>query len=262
VNPLPKHFFDAAAVSDKTVALGGDAAFHLLHVLRLKPGARITLCDGKGTDYSAVMREADAGKGTCVFHLSEPIPCGTEPPVGVTLYQALPKGDKMEWIIQKSVELGVVKIVPVYTSRTVTRDAGKKTARYQRIAESAAGQSMRGVVPEVTPPVAFMEAVNDIDPQVRRLAALSPSEAVGPALPALHTLLLSNDFNFGRIDQNLFGIPPTPLSLWIGPEGGFAPDEAAALIASGAEPFTLGPRVLRTETAALAALAQIICLTE
>ncbi|MCL2603623.1 MAG: 16S rRNA (uracil(1498)-N(3))-methyltransferase [Defluviitaleaceae bacterium] len=252
---MPKYFFNDGDFNEGYVALRNDTAHHLIHALRMKAGAEVTLCDGKGMDWRGVLRETDVKRGICRFDLSDPTPCRTELPVSVTLYQALPKGDKMELIIQKCVELGVHKIVPLYTAHSLIRSAEKKTARYQRVAESAAEQSMRGIVPKVAPPSAFTQAVTERDKQSRMLAALSPGEIV----------------NFGTICSEVrpsalhdiyCDAPSAYIDLWVGPEGGFSSEEITALFSAGAVPISLGPRVLRTETAAFTALAQINLLME
>lgn len=211
------------------------------------------LCDGKGFGYRALLREADARKLICRFDISDPTPCDTEPPIPITLYQSLPKGDKAELIIQKCVELGVNKIIPLYTAHSLVRDAEKKTIRYARIALSAAEQCMRGIVPEVTPPRTFGLALAGMETNASHMAALSPSE-----MPTLGDFC-DNAFNIHEVFSLL---SPTSIGLWVGPEGGFSQGEVAALVDAGVMPITLGKRVLRTETAALTALAQINLMSE
>jgi len=252
---MPKYFFSKNNFEKDSVVLHNETAHHIIHVLRMKAGAQVTLCDGNDTDYTATLRETDAKHGVCRFTLTEPVECKTETPVPVTLYQSLPKGDKMEIVIQKSVELGVHKIVPLYTAHSLVRDAEKKTVRYQRVAQSAAEQSMRGIVPEVSPPRTLAEALKEKESTSLSLAALSPGEVT----------------NFGGNSPEVCFTPlrdiftpalPDRISLWIGPEGGFSSEEIALLLESGAKAISLGARVLRTETAALAALAQINLITE
>jgi 16S rRNA (uracil1498-N3)-methyltransferase len=251
---MGKYFFKDGDFVKGYVALRNDTAHHLIHALRIKPGTQVTLCDGKGTDWTGTLREVDVKRGICRFGLSEPTPCVTEPHIPVTLYQALPKGDKMELIIQKCVELGVHKIIPVYTAHSLIRDAEKKTARYQRVSLSAAEQSLRGIVPRIMPPQTLTQALEEKNICALPLVALSPKEADG-FMPHWRRDKTASLLEILR--------PPFPASidLWIGPEGGFSLEEAAALANAGTIPISLGPRVLRTETAALAALAQINLLT-
>jgi len=242
---MSKFFFPPNALEKNCCTLIGDTAHHMLHVLRMKPGAYAILCDGKGMDYKAVLTESNPKGPTAVFSVLESTPCQTESKVSVTLYQSLPKGDKMEWIIQKCVELGIYKIVPICTARTVVRikDAEKKTTRYQRIAEGAAAQSMRGIIPEVSSPLPFCKALDKKGQEDIWIAAWENE-------------------NNRSIASVLQGSPPKSIGLWIGPEGGFETDEIAALQVSGAIPITLGRRILRTETASMAGLIQILCVWE
>jgi len=222
-------------VSDET-------SYHLLHVLRMKPGTQVVLSDGLGTDYLAELCANTA------FAIKSTSPCLTEPVTHITLYQALLKGDKMDLVIQKCVELGVFEIRPVQTERSVSRikgkdsDAAKKTTRYQKISESAAGQSNRGRIPVIHPPVNFDAAVKS------QMSGL--------------TLLAYEREQSLTLKSALTDNPPSHINIWIGPEGGFSDDEASALLGAGAIPVTLGRRILRAETAAISAVAQIICLCE
>jgi len=281
-----KYFFTDEIPADGRVVLHGDAAKHLLHVLRLKPGASVLLCNGKGTDYPAVLHEADLQKNICLFITGESVPCDTEMQIPITLYQGLPKGDKMEWVIQKSVELGVTRIVPVYTAHSLVKNAEKKVVRYQKIALSAAEQSQRGIVPKVCTPCNFEAAVSLImdgryetanrrdaadkketsTPNttkrfpLRGLVAVSPSEVPEGAPLKLLRDYLSDYKGASTKPEDNTSFPP--LSIWVGPEGGFSAMEVKTLVTSGLVLVSLGKRILRTETAGPALLAQIQCLME
>ena len=167
-------------------------------------------------------------------------PNASEPSLAVTLYMGLPKADKLEWIIQKAVELGVTAIVPVVTARSIARvdgkDAEKKRTRWQKIAAEAAGQSGRGIIPTVEAPISFKQAL--------------------PRLAAENTLLCYE--GGGQPIGQLVSREDTALSLVVGPEGGFDPAEVAAVTAGGGRIATLGPRILRCETAPIAALAVVM----
>ena len=167
-------------------------------------------------------------------------PSAAEPTLRVTLYMGLPKADKLELIIQKAVELGVTAVVPVMTARSIARvdgrDAEKKQTRWQRIAAEAAGQSGRGIIPTVEAPIHWREAL--------------------PRLAAENTLLCYE--GGGRPIGELVTPADHALSLVVGPEGGFDPAEVAAVTAAGGRIATLGPRILRCETAPLAALAVLM----
>lgn len=234
---MPKYFFVPGQRDQDRVKLDSEAAHHLLYVLRKRIGDAIVLCDGNGTDYTGTI--AHAKKEYVYCDISSPRPSGTEPNLKITLYQAIPKGDKLDTIVQKCIELGVLAIVPVVTARTVLPRI--KHSRLVRIAEAAAGQSMRGIIPQVHEALPF-------------------SQAVG-ACECAHTIVAYEGESTISIRQVL-PKETTMLNLWVGPEGGFTIDEINALQSAGALAFTLGRRILRTETAALATLSQIICLME
>ena len=235
---MPRFFVNSPlAVGSATVIEGGDAR-HIAGALRMTPGETLTLCDGAGTDYActitAVEREA------VTLSVDSAAPTTAEPSLAVTLYMGLPKGDKMELIIQKCVELGVTAIVPVATSRCIVKldgkDAAKKQARWQKIADEAAGQSGRGILPVVETPITWKQAL-------ARFAAEN-------------TLLCYE--GGGQPIGKLVTPADTAVSLVVGPEGGFDPAEVEAVTAVGGRIATLGPRILRCETAPIAALAVLM----
>lgn len=237
---MPRFFLPS--VEGDTLTVTGQDAVHIRRALRMTVGEAVTVCDGAGTDCDCVI---DGFSDEDVrLRVTARRRCATEPSVAVTLYQGLPKADKLEWIIQKAVELGVTRIVPVQMARcvAVVTDSGKaakKTARWQKIADEAAGQSGRGILPVVEPPISFREAA-------ARLAeenAVVCYEGGGEPLAALATR------------------DTEALSLVIGPEGGFDPREVEQLKAGGAKIATLGPRILRCETAPVAALAVLMAAT-
>jgi len=259
---MPKYFFTPDQMCNGSqgmqIIVSGETAHHMRNVLRMQAGDKVTLCDGNGTDYIALLVGFDKGGKSqlvnpkdrrnknpdAIFRIMESYPCETEPRTKVTLYQGMPKGDKMELIIQKCVELGITKIVPVITSCTVARakDCEKKTSRYLRVAESAAGQSMRGIIPTVCETLSFENAL-EICAEGLMLVAYEEEK-----IAALKSVLEAN--NTGAVN------------IWIGPEGGFTTEEVEALKSRGAISVSLGARILRTETAAIATVAQVICLLE
>jgi len=241
---MPKYFFTHDQMHGTKITLDGETAHHLLHVLRMNPGEKMMLCDGAETDYLVTIEEANPKRLQVICRIESTAPSLSEPLVNVTLYQGLPKADKLELIIQKCVELGVSEIIPVITSRSVVRTkSDKKNVRYQRIAESAAGQSMRGIIPRVSEAIAFDDAVKRLAPSDLTLVAYEAEQT--RTLKAVLSQNQSRDIN-----------------IWIGPEGGFTNDEIAALRSQGATVITLGKRILRTETAAISMLAQVLCLAE
>lgn len=238
---MPRFFLHDAPMGD-SVLLTGDDANHISRSLRMTIGDALTLCDGRGTDYQGEITEITA-RDVRVRLLSS-APSTGEPDVRVMLFQGLPKGDKMELIVQKSVELGVSEIVPFAAARSISRPDGaaaaKKTIRWQKVADEAAGQSQRGALPAVREPVSFREALQLASACERVFLCYEGGGA------ALHDLLTRK---------------PASVAVFIGPEGGFAPEEVAAAESAGAVRISLGPRILRTETAPMAALSVIMFAT-
>ncbi len=211
---------------------GGDAA-HIASVLRCKTGDELIICDGEGTDYYCTIAEAD--KKRVVAKINESCPNSTEPRVSITLYQGLPKSDKMELIIQKCVEIGLTRIVPVKTEFAVAKLDGKeekKRERWQKIAESAAKQCGRGKIPLVDKAMTFAEALED------------SRGCQGRIIP------YENETERG-IKQFATAFKGDSVAVFIGPEGGFSPKEIELAVKDGLTSVTLGKRILRTETAGL-----------
>lgn len=228
-----------AAVGD-TVLIDGQDAVHLQRSLRLRIGDTVLLCDGRSTEYNTVITAfPHTGVQLEVIDVQR---SQAEPTLKLTLYQGLPKGDKLEWIIQKAVELGTTAIVPVEMTRSIAKigdKADKKHKRLQTIADEAASQSGRGILPTVAPPVRF----RDILPQLQAAPTIVCYEGGGAPF------------------ADLIAPDQTALNLVIGPEGGIAPEEIDALLAAGAVTATLGKRILRCETAPVAAIAAAMALS-
>ena len=214
-------------------------ARHLGTVLRLKPGEEIEVFDGKGARYRAWLLDAEAA----VLRLAEPLPEGPLRAVDVVLVQALAKGEKMDLVIQKATELGAARIVPLSSERAVVRlDAGRGSARaerWRRVAQEAARQCGRADLPRVDEPVGWDGVLAILrDEPGRRGLLLDPEETalrLGPAARGARRVLIA-----------------------VGPEGGFSPEERALAQAGGMTAVGLGPLVLRTETAGLAALSVVL----
>ena len=231
-------FFADPDRSDGRIAfLTRDDARHAVRVLRLRQGdpAEIFLHDRR-----FLAEITDAACEDVSLRILQQLP-STEPALSVTLFQGVPKGDKMDWIVQKSVELGVARIVPVVFSRCVVRlddkDAGRKQERWQKIAREAGKQSGRSAIPEVMRPVA-LPALQPILACCDRVSV--PWEECSEGGP----------LSFFRRYPSL-----SSLGVVIGPEGGIAAEEMDRLTGLGCVPMTLGKRILRTETAGLAALS-------
>lgn len=237
---MPRFFLET--ITGPAAVLGSADGRHIRRSLRMRAGDTLTVTDGIADHLCRIERFGEDDTVYLTVESSSPIV--SEPALRVTLYQGLPKGDKMEWIIQKAVELGVAAIVPVATSRSVVRlDAAggaKKQERWQKIAAEAAGQSGRGCIPAVEAPVSFAEAAN----RMARERTLVFFEGGGAPL---RELIAEKD--------------TAPLSIFVGPEGGIAPEELDTLLTGGATAATLGKRILRCETAPLMALSVIMALS-
>ena len=235
------HRFFAVRLDEARAELPEEEAQHALRVLRMRPGdACQALTDGEIFD--AVMEEA-APPAHVILRLGESLP-SPEPSVRVTLYQGIPKGDKMDYIVQKCTEAGVFRVVPVKFSRCVAvwsdKDAEKKRIRFQRIAAEAAKQSGRAVTPDIAQPI----TVTELCP------AISSHEL---------TLVPWEEQKGNGIAANWQG--QKDVAIVIGPEGGIASEEIEQMKAAGGRPVTLGPRIFRTETAGLAALVSLLTIT-
>ncbi len=240
---MPKFFVDRSKITDDKIIIDTGDAAHISRVLRLGKGDIITVCDGRGIDYNARICEADDKKTVC--EIISQSKNNTEPEIEVTLFQGLPKASKMEYIIQKTVELGISRIVPCALSRCVVKLDGKKaeekkTLRWRKIAEAAAKQSGRGIIPEITMPVTLDEAVS----QLKKCdICFAPYEC---------------EENTRLKDILTAQKAPKKVGFIIGPEGGFDKSEIEKLKNAGIPTVTLGRRILRTETAGEAVLAMIM----
>ena len=229
---MHRFFADKSGIRDGMARLEAEDAAHALRVLRLQPGEKIHLFSGGAAWLAEIGDIADGVSVRVLSPLQSP-----EASLRITLYQGIPKGEKMEYIVQKCTEAGVARIVPVDMPRCVARlegKADKKLVRWNRIAREAAKQAFRPVTPEVAAPVSLREL---------------------PALLSAHQLALApwEDARDGALRQ-LITPELTDLALVIGPEGGMSPEDVAPLLAAGAKAVTLGPRIFRTETAGLAAI--------
>ncbi|MDR1765979.1 MAG: 16S rRNA (uracil(1498)-N(3))-methyltransferase [Lachnospiraceae bacterium] len=235
-----------------TVHITGPDVNHIAHVLRMKAGERLCVVGSDGA--GALCEIVSIGKDEVRLSPVEPMAQETELPARITLFQGLPKGDKLEWIVEKAVELGVCEVVPVQCARSVAKwvDPGKlgqKLRRYNQIALSAAKQCGRALVPVVRPPMTWKEALGYAQSQQMDLC-LIPYENEGD-MDATKRALDQVDRD-GRMHIGVF----------IGPEGGFAPEEVQGALDAGMRTISLGRRILRTETAAVAALAILMMRLE
>ena len=247
-DPLPRFFVTSSQIEGDTVTILGEDAHHLSRALRAAVGDTVTVCDMSRTEYECEL--TDFLPDRVLARILDSHPADTESPVCVTLYQALPKGDKLDTVIQKAVECGVCRIVPFESERCVVRAKAdseeRKTERRNRIASEAAKQCGRGLLPEVAPTVSFDEM----------LAQAMAAEAV------LFCYEGDGTEPIGRLLARLAPQKGGTLALVIGSEGGFSLAEAERARAQGCYMTGLGKRILRTETAPLFALACISCCLE
>ncbi len=235
-------FFTNEEIANDTYLIIGEDHKHIEKSLRMKVGEAITLVSPDGIQNDCeIVRVTSEGVEVSVKSKK---PCENEADIKVTLYQSLTKGDKMDMIVQKAVELGVYKIVPVLTARCISRpdikQMKKKVERWQKIANGAASQSCRGIIPEVSPMLTFSEALEDAE----NTKGIIFYELGGESLSAL-------------VDKN----DKEDISVFIGSEGGFEIAEVEKAKSMGVIPGTLGKRILRAETAPLAALSAIMLLS-
>jgi len=237
-------FVEPHQISDKTVRIEGQDVNHIKNVLRMKIGEELSVSNGvDGKEYRCGIVAMDEECITCELRFIKED--GVELPSEVYLFQGLPKADKMELIIQKAVELGVHTVVPVATKRCVVKlddkKARQKIARWQGIAEAAAKQSKRRIVPEVKEVMSFKEALNFVKDFEVKLIPYELAEDMSKTKEIISALQ-----------------PGQRIAIFIGPEGGFEETEVQVAMDSRVEPITLGKRILRTETAGFTVLSWVM----
>ena len=244
------HFFvRPEQISGKEAYIEGPDWNHAANVLRVRPGEQVLLSAGEDWDYLCTVREVDRAGQRVLLSVLEENRDTRELPVKISLYQGLPKSDKMELIIQKAVELGAARVIPVETARCVVKldrkKAEAKRSRWQAISESAAKQSGRSVIPEVAMPMPFAAALKEAADSDIRLIPYENAEGME------------------RTRRILEGVVPgQKIAVFIGPEGGFEETEIRRAEEAGFEAVTLGKRILRTETAGFVVLSLLMAQTE
>lgn len=242
-----RFFVPSQNVAEDGVRITGDDVNHIKNVLRMSAGEKVVVSSGQGVDYYCIIDYIrDAEIGLCI---EEEKPAVTELGTEITLFQALPKRDKMELIIQKAVELGASRIVPVQTRRCVVHldgpKAEKRLVRWRSIAEAAAKQSGRGMIPEITGVMSFDGALELAGGLDRVLIPYELCEGMAESFETIQKAILSGS-----------------IGVFIGPEGGFERGEVERAMALGAAPVSLGKRILRTETAGMAVLSILMFMIE
>ncbi len=237
---IPRLYLPLPLVLGEILGLGEQAAHHVTHVLRLRPGAAVKVFDGQGCEHEALLIEANRARVTVeVGNATVSIP---EPRLAITLAQGIPRGDRMDLILQKAVELGVTAVQPLWTARSQTRSTGdrleKRMRHWQGVVISACEQCGRATLPALGTPVEYRSWLTGgyshgcrvlLDPDAR--------QSLGDMQP-----------------------PGDSILLLVGPEGGISAEETRLAAAAGFSRVRLGPRILRTETAALAMLAGLQAL--
>lgn len=233
---LPRFFVPRVGTAGDTVALGVEEARHA-RVRRLRPGEAVVLIDGDGR--GALGRVESTGASGVVIRSEALLPEREgESPLALTLAVAALKAERFDWVVEKATELGVTRIVPFTSARTLASPSAPRRERWRQIALAAAKQSGRSVVPEVAEPIPFAAVLE---------------------LPAAARVLFAEDGDTDALSGELFGGLPSLVAV-VGPEGGFTAAEFAAARAAGCHLAGLGPRILRAETAAIVAV--VMCQTE
>ena len=237
---MQQFFADPSWFRDGKIILEGSDVNHIKNVLRMRPGEEVQISDGSGKAY--LCRVGSYAEGKAVLDIFREMDSDAELPTKIFLFQGLPKGDKMDWIVQKAVELGAYAVVPFSAKRSIVKldekKAKKRQERWQAIAKGAAEQSGRSLIPEVRQVTTFagaLDAAADLD------VILIPYE------------LAEGMEKTTRIIGNIE--PGQSVGVFIGPEGGFDETEVVQAKERGAEAITLGKRILRTETAGLTTLS-------
>lgn len=242
-----RFFVDGNQVLDDKIIISGQDVNHIKNVLRMRQGEEILISDGNDREYvCAIEKFIDNEVQVKILDMNGP---SRELPIKVHLYQGLPKGDKMETVIQKMVELGAYRIVPVAMKRTVVKlddkKAKNKVVRWNAISESAAKQSKRGIIPQVAHVMSFKEALKDAENLDMILIPYEKADNME------YTRKIVEEMK-----------PGDSVGIFIGPEGGFANEEVEMAQQTGGKPITLGKRILRTETAGMALMAVLMFAME
>ena len=225
-------YFSASAITGDRAVLGGPEAHHLAHVMRAGPGDRVTLFDGSGDEFPARIERVRRNRVELAVLGREPV--DRELPLEITLGVAMPKGDRRRWLVEKAVELGVRRIVPLVTARSVSRDGSQGLERLRRTVVEAAKQCGRNRLMEISPPRNWNDFLGACDRTSLQLLAHPAEKGVD------------------RADENKTG---DRVTLAVGPEGGFTAQEVSEALATGWQTVDLGPRILRVETAAVMLVA-------
>ena len=233
---MSQRFFCEAPIRDDEAVLDGQEAHHLLHVMRARAGDEVVLFDGSGVEFAATIEKT--GRHEVALRIDERRAVDRELGFPLELAVALPRGERQEWLVQKIVELGATRLIPWQTERSVALPNAKSLARLQRTVIEACKQCGRNRLMTIDEPVEFQAALRSLSTNSAPTCWLAHPGSESQSLPAALDAWRS-------LDQS-------PLRLGVGPEGGFSDAEAAAAREFGWQPVSLGPSILRTETAAIA----------
>ncbi len=234
--PVMRRFLiDKGIIAAGEAIVSGDLHRHMMKVLRLKPGTSVLLLDGEGGEYEGVIKSVGP-KNLLIGIERQAINREVGGWPAITLYQGMPKGDKLEYILQKCTELGVAEIVPFAAARSIVKVTAQRSAdrveRWQKIAAEASRQSQRAITTRVSLAAGLSEVLQQAHHSVK--------------------LLLWEEEQVNRLKSTLSGLEfPESIAVLVGPEGGFSPEEAAMASAAGFIPVSLGKRIMRTETAGI-----------
>jgi 16S rRNA (uracil1498-N3)-methyltransferase len=248
LSTMHRFYVTPGQVHGETIVITGSDVNHIKNVLRMKQGAELIICNGQGKDCYCII--STVSNEEIIAKIRTVQDSVTELKTKITLFQGLPKKDKMEFIVQKAVELGVYEIVPVMTNRVVVKledkkREQKKLERWQSIAESAAKQSGRGIIPLVRPVQTLHEAFENMKRLDKSVVPYENAHGIKDTRKLMDTL--------GQY---------ATVGVLIGPEGGFEESEIAAAKTCHIDPITLGKRILRTETAPIAVLSMMMLALE
>lgn len=240
---MQQFFAEHSLIEKETIRLEGADVNHMKNVLRMKPGEEVRICNGSGKQYKCRVKSYE--NGSAILKIMKETEAEGELPVRIYLFQGLPKGDKMEWIVQKAVELGVYCVVPFAAKRSVVKldpkKAEKKRERWQAIAKGAAEQSGRGIIPKVHQVISYEKALEMAKELDVVMIPYERAEGMQSTVNVMKSVT-----------------PGKTAGIFIGPEGGFEETEVSRACAEGACAVSLGKRILRTETAGLMALSVLM----
>lgn len=237
---MPRVYYPVSEIEDNSISIVGEKARYLISVIRCKKGDELTIFDGKGTCFRT--RIEKAGRKEVVARVIETFSSDTESPLHIILIQGLIKGEKMDFVVQRTTELGVKEIIPAITERCQVRGT-KKLDRWRKIAEEASRQSGRSAIPVIYEPVDLRSIFTAYISQEKLNGFIFYKEG-GKSLSQ-------------AMQQNRIHNESSPVQIFIGPEGGFAREEIALAREKGLSVVSFGKRILRAETAAIAAVTLV-----